>query len=186
MFFDKGKMVASPQHSSSAYSVDLPSDKYDKLYYSVKSGDNVGYIADWYDVRASDLRYWNNISRNMIRAGQKLVIYKPKGKSARYREVNSMSFAQKQNFAGREMPATQNIAGKTDGTTISSGASAESVAGDGGNAGYVTYKVRAGDTLWEIARLYPGVSEDDIAGLNHISNASKIQPGQVIRIKRKS
>lgn len=101
VFFDKGKMVATPQRYSSSYRVDLPADKYDKLYYTVRSGDNVGFVADWYDVRASDLRYWNNISRNLIRVGQKLVIYKPKGSSAPYRKLDNMSFTEKQDFAGR-------------------------------------------------------------------------------------
>jgi membrane-bound lytic murein transglycosylase D len=101
VFFDPGKQVATPQHYSSAYQVDLPSDKYDKLYYTVRSGDNVGYVADWYDVRASDLRYWNNISRNLIKVGQKLVIYKPKGSSERYRDLDKMTFTEKQAFAGR-------------------------------------------------------------------------------------
>ncbi|MCK5066024.1 MAG: transglycosylase SLT domain-containing protein [Bacteroidales bacterium] len=101
VFFDKGKMVATPQRYSSSYRVDLPADKYDKLYYTVRSGDNVGFVADWYDVRASDLRYWNNISRNLIRVGQKLVIYKPKSSSAPYRKLDNMSFTEKQDFAGR-------------------------------------------------------------------------------------
>ena len=101
VFFDPAIKVASPQHYSSSYRVDLPADKYDKLYYSVRSGDNVGFVADWYDVRASDLRYWNNISRDLIKVGQKLVIYKPKGSSARYKNLDNMSFAEKQAFAGR-------------------------------------------------------------------------------------
>jgi len=101
VFFDPGKKVATPQRYSSSYRVDLPEDKYDKLYYTVRSGDNVGFVADWYDVRASDLRYWNNIRRNLIKVGQKLVIYKPKGSSAPYKNVNSMSFTEKQRFAGR-------------------------------------------------------------------------------------
>jgi membrane-bound lytic murein transglycosylase D len=102
VYFPQGDRVASPQRSSGSYQVDLPADKYDKLYYTVRSGDNVGYVADWYDVRASDLRYWNNIHHNLIRTGQKLVIYKPKGHSERYRALNSMSFAEKQAFAGRQ------------------------------------------------------------------------------------
>ncbi len=101
VYFDKGKLVASPQRYTSSYKVDLPADKYDKLNYTIKSGDNVGFIADWYDVRASDLRYWNNISRNLIRTGQKLVIYKSKGTSARYKDLDNMSFREKQQFAGR-------------------------------------------------------------------------------------
>jgi membrane-bound lytic murein transglycosylase D len=101
VFFDPGKKVASPQRYSSSYRVDLPADKYDKLYYTVRSGDNVGFVADWYDVRSSDLRYWNNISRNLIKVGQKLVIYKPKGSSVRYKNLDKMSFSEKQAFAGR-------------------------------------------------------------------------------------
>lgn len=171
VFFDKGKLVVSPQRYTSSYRVDLPSDKYDKLYYTIKSGDNVGYVADWYDVRASDLRYWNNISRNLIRTGQKLVIYKPKGKSVPYKDLDNMSFREKQKFAGRatsdaSQSAPQRISGSSTGE-------------------YITYTVKQGDTLWEIARKYPGTTETDIATLNNISNASEIKPGQVIRIKPK-
>jgi peptidoglycan lytic transglycosylase D len=179
VYFDPGKKVASPQHYSSSYRVDLSADKYDKLYYTVKSGDNVGFIADWYDIRSSDLRYWNNISRNLIRAGQKLVIYKPKGKSARYSKVNSMSFPEKQKFAGRTVSSTA--------TTSTATASASTVLADSSsdNVEYITYRVRQGDSLWKIARNYPGVSENDITRLNHISNASKIKPGQLLKIKPK-
>jgi membrane-bound lytic murein transglycosylase D len=169
LYFDPGKKVASPQRYTASYRVDLPPDKYDKLSYTVKSGDNVGFIADWYDVRASDLRYWNNISRNLIRTGQKLVIYKPKGRSARYRELDQMSFAEKQQFAGRAVP---------------SGSSASTTVTDD-HAEYVTYRVRQGDSLWEIARKYPGVSETDISRLNEISNVNKIKPGQILKIKPK-
>ncbi len=135
----------------------------------------MGYIADWYDVRASDLRYWNNISRNVIRTGQKLVIYKPKGKSAQYKGLNKMSFAEKQRFAGRAVSVANS---STSGNTTTSAVVDESLE-------YITYKVRQGDTLWEIARKYSGTSETDIARLNSITNAEKIKPGQVIRIKPK-
>jgi len=172
IFFDPGKKLASPQHYSSSYRVDLPADKYTRLYYTVKSGDNVGFIADWYDIRASDLRYWNNISRNLIRVGQKLVIYKPKGSSNPYKELNSMSFSEKQKFAGRT-PASV--------TTAPVSASP----GTAGSGEYVTYRVRQGDSLWEIARKYPGVSETDITRLNQLTDASRIKPGQVLKIKPK-
>ena len=181
LYFDPGKQVASPQRYSSSYSVDLPADKYDKLSYTVKSGDNVGFIADWYDVRASDLRYWNNISRNLIRTGQKLVIYKPKGSSAPYLDLDQMSFAEKQKFAGRDVPSGSSSSSGASGTGNSSSAAAS-----GGDTEYITYRVRQGDSLWEIARKYPGVSESDISSLNQISNANKIKPGQILKIKPKS
>jgi membrane-bound lytic murein transglycosylase D len=178
VFFDKGKLVVTPQRYSASYRVDLPADKYDKLYYTVKSGDNVGYIADWYDVRASDVRYWNNISRNLIRTGQKLVIYKPKGASEKYKPLNEMSFQEKQRFAGRA--TTTQASGTSSGSQVTSGAVSDADADS-----YITYTVRSGDTLWEIARKYPGTSESDIARLNNITNASSIKPGQVIKIRPK-
>jgi membrane-bound lytic murein transglycosylase D len=174
VFFDPGKLVATPQHDNSSFRVDLPADKYDKLSYTVKSGDNVGFIADWYDVRESDLRYWNNISRNLIRVGQKLVIYKPKGTSERYMALNNMSFPEKQVFAGRTVSS-----GSTNSATVSGSAAA------GEGAVYITYRVKEGDSLWLIARKYPGVSETDISRLNNISDASKIKPGQLLKIKPK-
>jgi membrane-bound lytic murein transglycosylase D len=178
LYFDPAKKVASPQRYSASYRVDLSPEKYDRLSYTVKSGDNVGYIADWYDVRASDLRYWNNISRNLIRTGQKLVIYKPKGTSAPYRELDNKSFAEKQQFAGRAVPS-----GAAGSDSRGSGSTASAAADD--QAEYITYRVRQGDSLWEIARKYPGVSETDISRLNQLSNANKIKPGQILKIKPK-
>jgi len=179
LFFDPGKMVATPQHYTSTYRVDLPPDKYDKLYYSVKSGDNVGYIADWYDVRASDLRYWNNISRNIIRVGQKLVIYKPKGKSTSYSDLDQMSFAEKQKFAGRAVTSA------STGSVSSSPGNSSAGVTNADSDEYITYRVRQGDNLWVIARKYPGVSETNITRLNNITDASKIKPGQLLKIKPK-
>lgn len=215
VFFNKEKMITSPSSVNSRYQVDLPADKYDKLIYTVKSGDNVGYIADWYDVRTSDLRYWNNISRNLIRSGQKLTIYKPKGQSAKYKDLDNMTFTQKQQFAGRAV--SSNTSGSVSGTSGSAGAAGNTAAGgsassgrsapggtapggtttgggassasSGGSAGndageFIYYTVRSGDTLWDIAQKYPGVTDTDISRWNNLSNSNKIKPGQKIRIRK--
>jgi membrane-bound lytic murein transglycosylase D len=42
--------------------------------YKVKKGDNIGAIADRYNVSVSDIRRWNQIKGNKIIAGQKLKI----------------------------------------------------------------------------------------------------------------
>jgi len=180
VFFDQGKLVATPLRYSSGYRVDLPPDKYDKLIYTVRSGDNVGYIADWYDVRASDLRYWNNISRNIIRVGQKLVIYKPKGGADRYLALENMNFAEKQRFAGRAVSAS--VTSSTSGVP-GSGSSSGTLSG-GSGVEYITYTVKSGDTLWDSARKFPGTAETEIDRLNNLTNPSKIRPGQVIRIRQ--
>lgn len=45
------------------------------IIYVVKSGDNLGKIAQRYHVSVNNLRKWNGISGSMIRIGQRLTIY---------------------------------------------------------------------------------------------------------------
>ncbi len=47
-----------------------------KTYYTVRSGDTLSQIAANHGVRISDIKDWNNLYSNRIRAGQKLVLYK--------------------------------------------------------------------------------------------------------------
>ena len=165
-YFAQNKLVLTPireYHDPVA-----PANKA-KVYYTVKEGDAVGLIADWFDVYSSDLRYWNNIHRNMIRVGQKLVIYVPKNKVDYYSKFNKMTFAQKQASQGRSVTTTTS-AGKNEPD----------------DPNYIYYTVRNGDNLWDIAKRYPGVSNKDIMALNNITDARKISVGQRLKIKKKS
>jgi len=161
------KMITKPVYSH--YSPPPPTGK-TKLYYTVKSGDNLGFIAEWYHVRASDLRYWNGIRHNLIRTGQKLKVYVSPSRASRYRKINKMSFAEKQKSIGKTVPVAQGI-------------SSYIVPKD---AKFEYYRVKNGDTVWEIARKFPGVTDQDILRLNNLSSFDKIHPGQEIRIKLKN
>lgn len=80
-YFPDNKVVPI---SEAKYGVYTPTNSA-KLIYTVKSGDVPGGIAQRFNVRLSDLRYWNGMRRNIIRIGQKLVIYVPKNKVDKYR-----------------------------------------------------------------------------------------------------
>ena len=54
------------------------------------------------------------------------------------------------------------------------------------NAEYVLYTVKQGDTIWDIMKKYPGVTQSEIMRLNNMSDASKLKAGQQIKIKPKS
>mgnify|MGYP000917370166 FL=1 len=146
-----------------------------KLIYTVKDGDNLGFISEWYDVGLSDLRYWNNIYRNTIRVGQKLSIYVDPSKAERYSKVNTMSFAEKQRLEGKTVASSSSV-------TSAPQASPASVQ----DGEFELYTVRYGDTVWDIAKKFEGVSATDILRLNNISDASRIQVGQKLRIRKKS
>jgi membrane-bound lytic murein transglycosylase D len=140
-----------------------------QLIYIVKSGDNLGYIAEWYKIGLSSLRSWNNIYGNTIREGQKLVIYVDPATSDYYSNVNNMSFAQKQEMIGKEVPVNN--------TPV--------VALTGDDSEYIYYTVRYGDTIWDIVKMFENVTENDILTINSIKDASKIQVGQQLKIKKK-
>lgn len=140
-----------------------------KVYYTVKSGDNVGYISDWFKLRTSDLRYWNNINGNLIRVGQKLLVYVPESKADYYKKFTSMSFEDKQQAIGKS-------------TNTASNSTVEKPTID---QNYEYYTVRSGDNLWTIAQKYPGISASEIQKLNNISNSKSLNIGQKLKIKKK-
>ncbi len=141
-----------------------------KIYYTVKQGDNYGFIASWYNVRVSDLKYWNNSYSNRLDIGQKLEVWVPIKKYDRYKNINSLTFEQKQAKSAK-MAASSGRPGKTKPT----------------DNRYVWYKLRQGDNLWTISQQYPGVSDSDIKRINGFSNSDlrRLQTGQYIKIKRK-
>lgn len=164
VYFSKKRETVDPT-SSAGYVPSSIAGK-TKLYYTVRSGDNLGFISEWYDVRISDLRYWNNIYRNLIRVGQRLVVFVPTSRIDKYENINKMTFAQKQGKA--TFTASKSVSGNQS-----------------NDSDYVYYRVRSGDNLWVIARKFPGISSDDIKRLNNLSSNS-ISPGQMLKIKPKS
>ena len=174
-YFNPDKISTSPTVSSPKYMEVVPPDNYAKIYYTVKSGDNLGFISEWYNVRISDLKYWNNMRNNTIRAGQRLVVYVPKNKVSKYEGINKMSFAEKQKGSGNSVSAApvQSKTGQQSGEQVAF------------NDNFVYYTVKQGDTIWDIAKNYPGVSDTDIMKLNNLGYTDKIKPGQKLKIKPK-
>jgi membrane-bound lytic murein transglycosylase D len=50
---------------------------------------------------------------------------------------------------------------------------------------YIYHIVRRGDTLWDIARQYDGVTVEQIKKLNNISNSKSLKPGQKLKVSQK-
>ena len=123
-----------------------------RIVYRVRSGDVLGKIALRYRVTVSQIKRWNNLRGNMIRVGQRLVIYsgvKPSAEPAAPKKT---------------------VAASTSKSVISP------------DTPYTTYTVRSGDTLYDIAKAYPGVSAQNIMDFNGIG--SRIKPGMTIRIPK--
>jgi len=160
--------LKSPTESSGSYFTPVDVKGKAKVIYTIKSGDNVGFISSWFKVRSSDLKYWNNINRNLIRAGQKLAIYVPEKDKAKYEKVNGMSFTQKQASVGKSSTPKEKPQAKPL------------------DPNYIYYTVKKGDSLWDIAQKYAGISSEEIIRINNLTNENSLSVGQKLKIKRKS
>ncbi len=169
-YFPNNTLV-QPTESTSGYFVPVDVKGKAKVIYTVKAGDNVGYISSWFQVRQNDLRYWNNINRNMIRVGQKLAIYVDEKDKEKYEKVARMTFAEKQASVGKTVSTTA-VASKTEPVKL--------------DPDYVYYTVKSGDSIWEIAQKYAGISSDEIMRLNNISKEKGLYVGQKLKIKKKT
>ncbi len=139
-----------------------------KLVYKVRKGDTIGHIAEWYDVRASDIRNWNGISYGRyIYPGQDLALWVDPGKAALYSRISDMSFAEKQSIAGETLVSVQDLRS----TRTSAGQE---------KGPWIQHTIARGETLDKIARKY-GVSVSDIQAWNNL-RSSRIKAGDVLEI----
>jgi membrane-bound lytic murein transglycosylase D len=170
VYLNKATRIADPTRSSSFMVTDIKGKT--KIIYTVQDGDNIGFIAEWYKVGLSDLRNWNNIYRNTIRVGQKIVVYVDPAKAEYFSKINTMSFAEKQAMVGKPAVAT---------TSPQVTVAPEETDGD-----FIVYTVQNGDTIWDIVKMYDNVTTTQVLALNNISDPGKIKVGQKLKIKKKS
>lgn len=127
----------------------------ERVRYRVQSGDVLGTIAQRYHVRVSDLREWNNISGNLIRAGQYLNVWVLPNYHAKPNTYSPAATIAK-------APAKQEVL-----TTSSSSK---------------YHMVEPGDTLWDISNKYKNVSVEKLKKLNNLKT-NQIKVGQKLLLQ---
>jgi membrane-bound lytic murein transglycosylase D len=148
--------------ASATPQTDVPANSA-RLVYTVKSGDTVGHISEWYGTEAWRLRNWNNIG-NTIRVGQQLIVFVPASRLAEFESINAMNFSQKQAML------RDRRAGRTTTVAVASAPT-----------GNDSYTVRPNDNLWDIAMAH-NTTVANIKQLNNLTN-DRLSVGQVLRIR---
>jgi membrane-bound lytic murein transglycosylase D len=136
--------------------------------YTVKSGDTVGHVAEWFDVRAWQVRSWNGVG-NTIRVGQRLTIHVPNQRRDYFNQIDDLTYAQKQELERRQRAGENIYSIRFEGSSTSP-------------SDTFRYTVRRNDTLGSIARRH-GVSVAEIQRANNLSGTT-IYAGQSLIIKR--
>lgn len=136
-----------------------------KKIHIVRKGENLNSIARKHHCNVNNIREWNNLKGNTLFKGQKLKIY----------PANEKTVISSENLASKEEKPTS----PENSTTLPKEPIAKK---EKGESKYVYYTVQPGDTLWQIASKYQGVSIESIKKLNNIKNAKSLKPGTKIKV----
>ena len=130
----------------------------ERVTHVVRRGQSLGLIAERYGVSVRSIMNSNGLRSSRIRTGQRLYI----DKRVRASKTKPTPAKKEPVEAKKEstMPATD---------------LAEEVS-------YFFHTIKSGDTVWDIAKLYSGVSVDQIKHLNQGMNFKRLNPGDKIRI----
>jgi membrane-bound lytic murein transglycosylase D len=149
------------------------------VYYTVKAGDNLALVSDWFDVSLYSVRRWNGLKGNTIKVGQKLRIMVPEDKLSYYKKINTMTVLQKKKLAG---PPANDIAVNTEPKPAPK--KETPTVKKTPPLKFSFYVVQKGDTLWSISQRYPGVTVDEIKKTNGIRDNRALKAGQKIKIPK--
>ncbi len=144
---------------------DLEIEGKTKIKYVIQTGDVLGFIAEDYDVRVADLKYWNNIyNERKIRAGATLDIFVDDENADYYKGL-------------QKQVAVSSAGAKT---------TPQKVFEIPEDARKIEHVVKSGESPYVIAKKYDGVTPEAILFWNGISDARKIQIGQklILYLKR--
>lgn len=176
-------------------------------YYVVQKGDNLGNIAKKYAVSVEDLKEWNNLSDVNVQLGfqlkitnesenpEELVAVKKEYKTQEYvvlKADNVGKIAKKYKVSSDDIKLWNNLFDNTIqlGSTIIVSKTEivvpEKVAKKDKTASKATkneehYYVQKGDSLYTIAKKYPGITISDIKKWNGISSEN-LKPGMKLKI----
>jgi len=175
-------------------------------YYEVQKGDNLFSIAKKFNVSLEDLKKWNNLNDLNVQLGSKLTLAskeepkqeepKTETKIVEYKVRkgdNIGSIAKKYNVSIADIKewnelednniklGAKIIVSKTEVAINEPKTSKKETVSSNDRDEVKLYYVKKGDSLFSIAKKYPGVSISDIKKWNGIKNES-LKPGMKLKI----
>lgn len=133
-----------------------------KKYHTVKKRETLTSIASKYRCSAGDIKRWNKMKGNKVYRGQKLMVY-----ATIYEKADTGAEAK---FDSLKVPAVLDTAKKTEASP------------KGSTVKIIHYVVEPGDTLWNIAQRYDGMTVQKLKQLNGIRNANELKPGTKLKV----
>lgn len=146
----------------------------EKSYHVVRRGESLSVIAQKHRTSIANLKKWNKLRGDNIRAGQRLIIYKTVRKRVPKSEENEPEV----DTANANLPVEDVTKPDSTAKPIPQVPAQPIKQSD---AGFITYTVKSGDSLWLIAKKYKTTPEK-IMEWNKCNE--NIRPGQKLKIKK--
>lgn len=147
-------------------------------YYTVKSGDSLWSISRKFGVSVDELKKVNNLSSNLLKIGQNLIIPGKKNNTSSNEYVvkkgdTLYGIANKYNISVDNLKSYNNLS--TDSLSIG-----QIIKIPDNKVNSNEYVVKSGDSLYSISRKY-GVGVDDLMSVNNLKS-TVLSIGQVLKI----
>ena len=204
---DKAIVDHKVETTVASYNNNVETNENNDDYYEVQRGDNLFSIAKKFNVSLEDLKKWNNLDDLQVQMGSKLalankdenaVTEEPKtetkivehkvrkgeylGTIAKKYNVTLAEIKEWNDMEDNNVKLGQTLIVSKKEVAINEAKSSkkESIVANDRNE-VKTYYVKKGDSLFSIAKKYPGVSISDIKKWNGIKNES-LKPGMKLKI----
>jgi len=153
-------------------------DGREAIYYRVRSGDYLGRIAQRFNVKVSQVKTWNKMKSDHIDVGEELVIWVTPSQRTRFEKEKEKS-EEGEGPTNQATVRTEAVAA-SPAPTVKPAPKPTTAPAAKSEDGFTWYTVRKGDSLYGIAKRYPGVDADSLMRVNGIS--PDIRPGQRIKV----
>jgi membrane-bound lytic murein transglycosylase D len=175
-----------------------------KKTHTVLRGETLASIADQYDCSSQDIKKLNHLRSTKLKKGQKiqvLAMVRTKVKIAVKEQQPSVAVVKRDSgTTGNQAVATKKDSGNTNTATTATGSGQQikdstndqiaskedSSQEDSGkalarNPKYIYHLVQPGDTLWNIAKRYEGVTVEMIKDINNLHDTN-LKPGTRLKV----
>jgi membrane-bound lytic murein transglycosylase D len=157
--------------------------------HTVKRGENLSEIADKYDMSLNEIKKQNRLKSTRLQAGQKLKVNTWVTTRIPVKTTTDLAANTKKDTVKKEESHTSDSltaevkAGHADTVQTQELSKKETTTPDKDNSGtrYEYYMVQPGDTLWNIAKRYNGVTVEMIKDINNLRNTD-IRPGTKLKV----
>lgn len=156
------------------------------IWYKVKKNETIQKVASKYSVSVNSIKKWNHLKSANIYAGLKLkIVITPNNTpvSSSYTQAFSNKILEKPKTDSTSIPAAEISVAEdsvSDSTTLVTDTTPKFINKD---CGCIYHVVQAGDTLWNIAQKYHGLTIDKLkADNNGLLKDRPIKVGDILKI----